>query len=161
MFLRLQLGWRAGRRSCLLFFPPRAWSHLVSALKHWQIFGKMNRHLPGGPCSLAFFTARQNEKKKKRHNESRGNHAGLICSHVPFVVIVNAQRSHFKVSFVLLICVLVTGWFNETRKEHAFTFLSFRATVLFIFCAHTKTIQIHWTWGIVQAEQINKRVDFF
>lgn len=158
MFLSPQLGWTARRHSCLLFFP-----HLCAPIS--SQCSNISRYL--GRWIGSYLEARvvwlfslQDKMRKKRHNESRGKHAGLISSRVPFVVIVNALRSHFKVSFVLLICVLVTGWFNETGKEQAFTFLSFHAIVLFIFCAHKKTIQIHLTWGIVQAGQINQRVDF-
>lgn len=137
MFLRLQLGWRAGRRSCLLFFPREPAPISSQRSNIGRYLGRWIGTYLEARVVWLFSLQDKMRRKKKRHNESRGNHAGLICSHVPFVVIVNAQRSHFKVSFVLLICVLATGWFNETRKEHAFTFLSFSCnSIVYLLCTY-------------------------
>lgn len=37
----------------------------LSVVGQQQRLGKMDELLPGGPCSLAFFTVRQNEKKRR------------------------------------------------------------------------------------------------
>lgn len=47
---------------------------LLTVCERQQMWVKMDELLPGGPCSLAFFTARQNEKKAL----GRGTHTTLL-----------------------------------------------------------------------------------